>query len=102
MALIVWSPSDRIHLSRVASKGPHSFHRVADIKDHHIVAILLNCGQIKFVPLAPCHPEERLPIRGLVDDSAVFEVSQVEVSDRAVLARGSKHLLVPEANIVNG
>ena len=102
VALTVWGPGYGVHLSCVALEGPHGLHGIPEIEDHHIVAVLLNGGQLVDVSLVPCDSEQWLLVRALVNDGAVLEVSQVKVPHRAVFTRRCKQILIPEANVVNG
>ena len=79
VALTVWGPGYGVHLSCVALEGPHGLHGIPEIEDHHIVAVLLNGGQLVDVSLVPCDSEQRLLVGALVNDGAVLEVSQVKV-----------------------
>lgn len=102
VALAVRSPRYLVHLGLVVLQGLDGLHWIAHVQDLHVVGVLLYGGEVEHVLLVPGHAQQRLLLRALIDNGTMLEVSKVKVAHGAVLATGRKHLLVSEADVVDG
>lgn len=66
-------------------------HRNSNVKYNYFSSVHHDGCYVVGILLVPSNSDQRGLIITLVNDSGVFEISQVKVSDRAILSRRGKH-----------